>query len=235
MSLGITRRCAVASLFGGGALASATTLPENTLGSLSKKRPSSAQEEEFAVYFNATFMSVRTLEGVNIYYDKERFYWPVGFIGPHRPHVLAQGRMKWQSARFTWRELDRPDQTFSLAADGSITGGRMIADHSMALPETVRSQLNRRGVKSASGGYLTSRLKLLLHDDGILIAWDDQASRGDLAADGTSYHNVGGDFRESVKVYDRRFVQGEPKPKVVSTLKGWYLHPKTKERIEADF
>ncbi len=77
------------------------------------------------------------------------------------------------------------------------------------------------------------RLKIRLHDDGVLIGWDIERRPGYDPKKRNQYGNptyvapvhtfVGGDFREA-EIFNGKAVR-----------MGWYIHPKTGERIETDF
>jgi hypothetical protein len=91
-------------------------------------------------------------------------------------------------------------------------GGVVVGDFTVQVAERIPEDLldaMRKGV----GGF---RLKLRLHDDGLLIGWD--LSRGF-----NLQYFAGGDFREA-DIENGKVVR-----------KGWYIHPKTGQRIETDF
>jgi hypothetical protein len=71
------------------------------------------------------------------------------------------------------------------------------------------------------------RLKLRIHPDTLLVGWDIERRPGYLPGRDmyvpAVYSHVGGDFREA------QIENG----KVVT--KGWYIHPKTSQKIETDF
>ena len=79
------------------------------------------------------------------------------------------------------------------------------------------------------GGSL--RLKLRIQPDTLLVGWDiarrpdyePKSSSGYPLFIPTEYSWVGGDFREAIRS------KGRP------VQKGWYIDPKTKQRIETDF
>jgi hypothetical protein len=69
------------------------------------------------------------------------------------------------------------------------------------------------------GGF---RLKVRIHPDRPLIGWGLERGMGS-APDGSKYHFAGGDFREA-DIYQGFVLR-----------RGWYIHPKTGQRIETDF
>lgn len=91
------------------------------------------------------------------------------------------------------------------------------------IPEEALDDLRK------NGGSL--RLKLRIHPDTLLVGWDiaRRPSGRTRTSDGipifipTQYSWVGGDFREAIRS------KGRP------IEKGWYIDPKTKQRIETDF
>jgi hypothetical protein len=94
------------------------------------------------------------------------------------------------------------------------------------IPDEALDDLRKNG-----GGL---RLKLRIHPDTLLVGWDIERRPGyDPAIKDSSgdrplyvpaqYSWVGGDFREAI----RR--KGQP------IEKGWYIDPKTKQRIETDY
>lgn len=94
---------------------------------------------------------------------------------------------------------------------GIYEGGTVVGDYTVPvaerIPEALLAELRTKG-----GGF---RLKLRLHDDGLLVGWDIK--------DVLPTYHAGGDFREA------DIVNGQV------VRKGWYIHPKTGERIETDF
>lgn len=77
------------------------------------------------------------------------------------------------------------------------------------------------------------RIKIRLHREGVLLGWDierrpgfDPKKRdqwGEAVYVAPVHSFVGGDFQEA-KIFNGKAVR-----------KGWYIHPRTKERIETDF
>jgi hypothetical protein len=119
------------------------------------------------------------------------------------------------------------------------------------IPDDVVKEIRKNG-----GGL---RLKFRLHPDGVLFGWDIERISGGLPR----HSMAGGDFREADLAYELpgRLVYDaylnpytasarlnpEAKPYLdsgkyfipprASTIwrRGWYIHPKTSERIETDF
>jgi hypothetical protein len=94
------------------------------------------------------------------------------------------------------------------------------------IPEDLLADL-RRDPKG------TLRLKLRLHPETLLVGWDIQRRPGfdpnkrdqwgEIAYVGPVHSFAGGDFREA-EIFNGQVVR-----------KGWYIDPKTKQRIETDF
>jgi hypothetical protein len=95
---------------------------------------------------------------------------------------------------------------------GQYAGGRVIGDYTVPVASRIPEEV-LDAMRQKVGGF---RLKIRLHDDGLLIGWD--LSRGF-----NLQYFAGGDFREA----DRENGQ--------VVRKGWYIHPKTGQRIETDF
>lgn len=91
-------------------------------------------------------------------------------------------------------------------------GGKILGDYTVAVASRIPQEV-LNAVRNKEGGF---RLKIRLHDDGLLIGWD-------LATGFRQYALAGGDFREA-EIENGKAVR-----------KGWYIDPKTKERIETDF
>lgn len=97
----------------------------------------------------------------------------------------------------------------------------------------VASRIPDEGLDAARrfGGHM--RLKLRIHPDTLLVGWDvkhypnfqggKRDQFGVLLTGAPVYEAVGGDFREA------EIVNG------IAVRKGWYIHPKTGQKIETDF
>jgi hypothetical protein len=93
------------------------------------------------------------------------------------------------------------------------------------IPEETLDDLRK------NGGSL--RLKLRIHPDTLLVGWDIVRIRGHKPSNTdpsgmyiyvpSQYSSIGGDFREAI-VFNGRVVE-----------KGWYIDPKTKQRIETSY
>ncbi|HLO95476.1 MAG TPA: hypothetical protein VK195_14285 [Burkholderiaceae bacterium] len=101
-------------------------------------------------------------------------------------------------------------------------GGIIIGDYTVPVADRIPDELLRDLPKYRKNG-LGFRLKIRLHDEGVLIGWD--------IANLIDRVHVGGDFEEAHVVYD----WSKPEPQRRSWAKGWYIHPRTRERLETDF
>lgn len=97
----------------------------------------------------------------------------------------------------------------------------------------VASRISDEALDTARRLKGNLRLKLRIHPDTLLVGWDvehfpnSQPGKrnqfGVLITGAPVYHAVGGDFREA------DIVNG------IAVRKGWYIHPKTGQKIETDF
>jgi hypothetical protein len=118
-----------------------------------------------------------------------------------------------KTLHITWREGD-----CRAAGGGAYQGGTVVGDYTVPVASRIPNEL-LDAVRRGEGGF---RLKIRIHDDGPLIGWD--------ISSGFETHMAGGDFREMRVVYE-----GDPKNPTRRWVKGWYIHPKTGQKIETDF
>lgn len=95
---------------------------------------------------------------------------------------------------------------------GIYEGGTVVGDFTVTVAARIPDDL-LEAMRKGVGGF---RLKLRLHDDGLLVGWD--LSRGF-----NLQYFAGGDFREA-DIENGKVLR-----------KGWYIHPKTGQKIETDF
>jgi hypothetical protein len=174
--------------------------------------------------------------GVNIFDEKgQRFYASasLSFRNNSRYSYGAEFGVP-KVLRVEWRD---PQSEFRAEGpNGTFVGGTILGNHTVPvasrIPDALLDDLRKNG-----GGF---RLKIRLHDDGPLIGWDIQRAYGS-APDGSAFHHAGGDFQEArpfIKFADepRAFVKPGTNPILARGMaKGWYIHPKTKQKIETDF
>lgn len=127
--------------------------------------------------------------------------------------------------RVTWREGDwqrnnEPRDMAKIAAEpnGTFSGGKVAGDYIVPVAERIPDELLAEKRKRKLG----LRIKLRIHPDGVLLGWDLQGPPGTGPNYG-KYTMAGGDFQEA-DIYNGKALR-----------MGWYIHPKTKERIETPF
>jgi hypothetical protein len=97
----------------------------------------------------------------------------------------------------------------------------------------VASRISDEALDAARRLRGNLRLKLRIHQDTLLVGWDvehfpnaqpgKRNQFGVLITGAPVYHAVGGDFREA------EIING------IAVRKGWYIDPKTGQKIETDF
>lgn len=117
--------------------------------------------------------------------------------------------------RVQWHE----DCVMASKPYGTFTGGTVLGDYTVPVASRFPDDL----LDKARAGRGELRLKIRLHDDGPLIGWD-------LKVGFNQTNHAGGDFREAHMVYE---VDGTNVKR--RWEKGWYIHPKTGQKIETDF
>lgn len=107
--------------------------------------------------------------------------------------------------------------------------GKLLGEYKVPIAKRIPDEL-LVDLRKNGGGL---RIKVRLHRDGVLVGWDierrpgydprkrDQWGSAVYVAPVHSF--AGGDFREA------EIINGK------AVRKGWYLHPKTSERIDTDF
>ena len=128
------------------------------------------------------------------------------------------GLPKW--VRVTWRKpiygekVSTTGATFKTFDFGDLVGDYKI-EVASRIPQDVQTY-------ASQGKGRAIYLQFRIHDEGVLLAWAVEESLP--GGGGRRYSMHGGDFK-------RR--QTDANGKV--TEKGWYIHPKTGQRIETDF
>jgi hypothetical protein len=111
----------------------------------------------------------------------------------------------------TLRVVWRIGQTRSTPDGNDYEGGTIAGDFTALVAERIPDELLRE-LRKNGGGF---RLKLRVHDDGLLVGWDIRRE--------SDFVMAGGDFREA-RIFNGQVLR-----------KGWYIHPKTGQKIETDF
>lgn len=132
-----------------------------------------------------------------------------------------------EKLRVIWRDRYEKiwDKSNMLVSAGEIIGEEVI-EVASRIPQTLLEDL-----RSDPKGSL--RIKIRLHREGVLLGWDIERRPGYDPKKRNAYGNpifvsavhsfAGGDFREA------EIINGQ------AVRKGWYIHPKTGQRIETDF
>jgi hypothetical protein len=118
----------------------------------------------------------------------------------------------------TLRVVWRIGQTRSTPDGNDYEGGTIAGDFTAPVAERIPDELLRE-LRKNGGGF---RLKLRVHDEGLLVGWDIRR--------GLSFFMTGGDFKEARVVY-----LGSGNDTQSRWERGWYIHPKTGQKIETDF
>ena len=163
--------------------------------------------------------SLFDVAGLNIFDEHGRIFFKHANLVPPRGLFNGSYGADFGVPKFLRAEWRARESTFRAEGpNGSFSGGTVIANHTIPvaslIPDALLEEKRRNG-----GGF---RLKIRIHPDGPLIGWD--LERGMASApDGSRFHFAGGDFQEA-------FIENG---KVLR--KGWFIHPRTHQRIETDF
>ena len=166
--------------------------------------------------------SLFQVRGLNIFNEHGRLFFASAIITPpHRTNASYGadfGVPKF--LRVEWRDKTKMEPDGALKRglpDGAFYGGNILGNYTVPIasriPDSLLEDKRRNG-----GGF---RLKIRIHADGPLIGWDLERGVG-TGPDGSKFHHAGGDFQEAY-IY-----QGEV------LRKGWFIHPRTGQRIETD-
>lgn len=111
-----------------------------------------------------------------------------------------------------------------------IPGGDLIGQWTVPVADRIPDELLNDLRRDPKGSL---RIKIRLHREGVLLGWDIERRPGYDPKKRNAYGNpifvsavhsfAGGDFREA------EIINGQ------AVRKGWYIHPKTGQRIETDF
>jgi hypothetical protein len=155
--------------------------------------------------------------GVYVTDEYENRFFSRGMVSPRNSSISAYmtrfGVPK--TLRAIWHE-NTPNLRMTMETNWE--GSRIIASYTVPVAWRIPDEV-LDAVRAKKGGF---RLKLRLHDDGLLIGWDINKGRS-VYTGMTEFGMAGGDFQEA------EIVNGK------AVRKGWYIHPKTKERVETDF
>jgi hypothetical protein len=157
--------------------------------------------------------SISEMHGVNIFNERGEYIYGRGTLNPknNSRHAYNSEFGVPKFIRVVWRDGYETRDGGSTLNAGIYTGGNILGDYTVPVAARYPDEL----LDAVRAGKGELRLKIRIHEAGPLIGWDMQTP--------TSTELAGGDFREA------EIVGG----KVMR--KGWYVHPKTRERIETDF
>ncbi|MDO9596148.1 MAG: hypothetical protein Q7J47_00355 [Azoarcus sp.] len=163
--------------------------------------------------------SLFDVHGLNIFDEHGWLFFTHSGLTPPRGRARASYGADFGVPKFLRVEWRDPKSPFRASGPyGAMQGGAIIADHTIPVASRIPDALLEERRKNG-GGF---RLKIRLHPDGPLIGWDLERAPGS-APDGSKFHHPGGDFQEAY-IYNGKVLR-----------KGWYIHPRSGERIETDF
>lgn len=168
--------------------------------------------------------SLFIVRGLNIFNEHGWLFFAAASMSPPRGNFIGSYGAEFGVPKFLrveWRDRIEmePDGALKRGLPGAaFYGGTVLGDYTIPvasrIPDALLEEKRRNG-----GGF---RLKIRIHPDGPLIGWDLTRAPGS-APDGSKFHHAGGDFQEAY-IYQGKILR-----------KGWYIHPRTGERIETDF
>ncbi len=192
-------------------------------------KPLSAEDEQLKRKFQGLqggqlrVDSLFQVRGLNIFNENGYLFFAMaGITPPHRANSSYGadfGVPKF--LRFEWRDKIEMEPDGALKRGlpgGAYYGGNILGNYTVPvasrIPDSLLEDKRRNG-----GGF---RLKIRIHPDGPLIGWDLERGVG-TGPDGSKFHHAGGDFQEAY-IYNGKVLR-----------KGWFIHPKTGQRIETDY
>jgi hypothetical protein len=137
--------------------------------------------------------------------------------------------------KVTWREQDPLNPIINRGMDTGVyseawSGGKITGSFEIPVAERIPDELLDDLRRDRKGSL---RIKIRLHRDGVLLGWDierrpgyDRKNRdifGEAVYVAAEHSFYGGDFREA------EIINGKP------VRMGWYIHPKTGQRIETPY
>jgi hypothetical protein len=168
--------------------------------------------------------------GVNIFDHRDRYFFVRSSVSrkntSNYEYDFSNGppktiRVQWRDRYLTDSQPEAIAYTgFEKKVDGAFYGGNILGDYTVPVADRIPDELIADLRGGRKGGF---RLKIRLHEDGPLVGWD--------LATSTDVWHVGGDFQEARIIFEGDQIKKATKQRT----KGWYIHPKTKERIETDF
>ena len=132
--------------------------------------------------------------------------------------------------KVTWREQDPNNPVYLVNRNEKWSGGKITGSFGIPVADRIPDELLDDLRRDPKGSL---RIKVRLHRDGVLLGWDierrpgyDRKNRdifGQAVYVAAEHSFYGGDFREA------EIINGKP------VRMGWYIHPKTGQRIETPY
>jgi hypothetical protein len=137
--------------------------------------------------------------------------------------------------KVTWREQDPLNPIINRGRGPGVyseawSGGKITGSFEIPVADRIPDELLDDLRRDRKGSL---RIKIRLHRDGVLLGWDierrpeyDRKNRdifGEAVYVAAEHSFYGGDFREG------EIINGKP------VRMGWYIHPKTGQRIETPY
>lgn len=162
-------------------------------------------------------------------------YLQAGSFGPRGAGLASLGGKAFivpKSVRMMWFTEDA-QLKFNPFPPPAYEGGTIRADFTVSVASRFPIEVLDEARKKGAG----LRLKLRVHPEGVMVGWDIERRPGyekytekEIRERNLHlppvYSFTGGDFKEARGVYVNA---------IRSQENGWYIHPKTGQRIETDF
>jgi hypothetical protein len=157
--------------------------------------------------------------GVNIFDDTGRLFFSSALLSPRRNAIRSYSAKFGvpKTLRVEWRDryqtaFDPPMPPPPGHVTDAFYGGTVLGSYTVPVASRIPDDL-LDAMREGVGGF---GLKIRIHPDGPLVGWE--LSRGF-----NLQYFAGGDFREA-DIENGKVLR-----------KGWYIHPKTGQKIETDF
>ena len=173
--------------------------------------------------------SIDELEYVEILDQSGRYIDALSLAAPRNDRMKGLSEVPIR-LKVTWREQDPKNPLYSGKKGESWSGGKITGSFEIPVADRIPDDLLDDLRRDPKGSL---RIKIRLHREGVLLGWDierrpgyDPKKRDQWGSPlyVSAVHSfAGGDFREA------EIINGKP------VRMGWYIHPRTHERIETDF
>lgn len=154
--------------------------------------------------------------GVNVFDERGHLFYARAAVSAYNSsrHAYLSGFGAPVTLRVEWRDREEGIVIKDVIYESGNIVGNYTVPVASRIPDELLDELRK------NGGVF--KLKIRIHDEGPLIGWDVQRD--------SQFLNTGGDFKENRLIWVKKGLGYEQ-----VWEKGWYIHPKTKERIETDF